>query len=98
LRADPGALENRLGLATVALKLGEPAAALAQYDRLLRERPAYVDAMLGRSWALLQLGRLDEARATLRQARRRGADERIVSSQFRLLADLEAGRLSRDNH
>lgn len=88
LKADPGALENRVGLATLALKEHQPAAALAQYDAIIAARPQFADARLGRSLALLELGRLDEAEKALDQARRLGADSRVVAAQRRLLQEL----------
>ncbi|HVR19796.1 MAG TPA: tetratricopeptide repeat protein, partial [Polyangiaceae bacterium] len=65
LVADPHALENRVGLATVALVRDDPAEALREYDLILAERPSFGDAALGRSWALLRLGRLAEAEEAL---------------------------------
>ncbi len=88
LVADPGALENRIGLATLALRRDDARAALAEYDRILRDRPAYADGYLGRSWALVRLGRLDAAEAALDEASRRGADARVVERQRRLVAAL----------
>jgi tetratricopeptide (TPR) repeat protein len=88
LVADPGALENRIGLATLALRRDDARAALAEYDRILRDRPAYADGYLGRSWALVRLGRLDAAEAALDEASRRGADARVVERQRRLVTAL----------
>jgi tetratricopeptide (TPR) repeat protein len=90
LVADPGALENRIGLATVALKGGDPAGALAQYDRILALRPQFTGGYLGRAWSLIVLGRLDEARAALDEGRRRGADTRAIDRQSRLIDSLRA--------
>jgi tetratricopeptide (TPR) repeat protein len=81
LRADPEALEDRLGLAMVALKQHRPADALVQYDNVLHERPRYGDGYLGRGWALICLGRYDEALASIDQARRLGADARAIALQ-----------------
>jgi len=86
LVADPHALENRLGLATVALVRDDPAAALREYDLILAERPRFGDAALGRSWALLRLGRLAEAEKALVQAERSGGDRAVISRQRRALA------------
>lgn len=90
LLADPRALENRVGLATLALVTNQPAAALEQYDAILEARPKNADAMLGRAWALGALGRLDEAEAALRGAARLGADRAIVRRQARALAEKRA--------
>lgn len=85
LVADPRALENRIGLATLALRRHDAAAALRQYDLVLEERPGYADGYLGRSWALISLGRLVDAKAALDEARRRGASPRAIELQTRLL-------------
>jgi tetratricopeptide (TPR) repeat protein len=90
LVANPAALENRIGLATVALERGAPADALHEYDVVVKARPAFGDGYLGRAWALLALGRFDEASASLVEARRHGADARSIDRQTRLLTALEA--------
>ena len=88
LAADPGALENRIGLATVALATDDPGAALAQYDAIIAARPKFADAHLGRSWALLILGRLDDAQAALDAGERLGANRRVVTRQRALVQRL----------
>jgi len=88
LVADPKALENRLGLASLALDEGDGAKALVSYDAVLRARPGFADGYLGRSWALIMLGRFDEARLALAEARRRGGDARSIARQERLVDDL----------
>jgi Flp pilus assembly protein TadD len=90
LMADPNALENRVGLATLALITRDPAGALVQYDAILAARPKHTDAMLGRAWALAALGRLDEAEQALREASELGADRDIVRRQARVLAEKRA--------
>ncbi len=85
LRADPAALENRVGLATVALKENHAEVALAEYDRVLVARPSFGDGYLGRAWALLLLGRLDESASSLEDARRNGADARAIARQQSLM-------------
>jgi tetratricopeptide (TPR) repeat protein len=90
LLADPAALENRIGLATLALIADDPAGALAQYDAILEARPKNADAKLGRAWALGALGRLGEAERALREAASLGADRDIVRRQARVLADKRA--------
>ena len=84
LVANPAALENRIGLATVALATDDPEAALAQYDAIIAARPRFADAHLGRSWALLILGRLDDAQAALDMGARLGANPRVVARQREL--------------
>ena len=88
LVADPGALENRIGLATVALRRGDAAGALGEYDRVLAARPEFKPGYLGRAWSLIALGRLDEAGAALDEGRRRGADARAIDRQARLIDSL----------
>jgi Flp pilus assembly protein TadD len=85
LLADPGALENRVGLATLALSRGDLAAALVQYDAIAQLRPKLPDAQLGRSFALMGLGRFEDARHALDEAERLGGDPRVVSAQRREL-------------
>jgi tetratricopeptide (TPR) repeat protein len=86
LRADPRAVENHVGLATIALLRGNAAAALSEYDAIVSARPQFADAQLGRSWALLKLGRLDDAQQALDRARDLGASPRPLSAQRRALA------------
>ena len=81
LRANPQSLENRLGLATVALRSDQPELALRQYEALLAARPEFTDAMLGKSWSLILLGRFDAAEAVLREAQALGADPDSVARQ-----------------
>jgi tetratricopeptide (TPR) repeat protein len=90
LVADPAALENRIGLATLALKRRAPEEALREYDRVLAARPGFGDGYLGRAWALIALGRLRDAAESLDEARRHGADPRAIDRQAELLASLTA--------
>jgi Flp pilus assembly protein TadD len=89
IAADGQALENRLGLATVALRQNEPAAALAQYDLLLAARPKFTDALLGKSWSLILMGEYGTAETVLREAERVGADRRSISRQRTVLGERE---------
>jgi Flp pilus assembly protein TadD len=86
LLADPEALENRVGLATLALSRGDLSAALVQYDEIVARRPKLPDAHLGRSFALMGLGRYREARVALDAAVRLGGDPRVVAAQRQELA------------
>lgn len=86
LEADPRALENRIGLATVAFERGDPASALNHYDAVLEHRPRFADGHLGRSWALLELGRYDEAEQALGRAVRLGAERRAARRQLEELS------------
>jgi tetratricopeptide (TPR) repeat protein len=88
LTAQPGSLENHLGLATVAVKRGDARGALEHYDVIARARPTLADAQLGRSWALIGLGQLDEAEAALSRGEQLGADRRALAAQRRLIARL----------
>lgn len=90
LRADPHAVENHLGLATIALVRGDAAAALAEYDAIVSARPAFADAQLGRSFALMKLGRLDDAQRALDRAQELGASARPLGAQRRALAELRS--------
>jgi tetratricopeptide (TPR) repeat protein len=94
LMADPSALENRIGLATVALATDDPAGALSQYDAIIAARPRFADAHLGRSWALVLLGRLVEAEAALETGARLGANPRVVTRQRELVQQLQKGSKS----
>ncbi len=97
LNADPKALENHIGLATLAVRANDGATALRHYDAVIAARPAFADAYLGRSWALLRLGRLADAQAALDEARRKGADARAAAAQGRLLARLRAAAEGQKN-
>jgi Flp pilus assembly protein TadD len=55
-------------IAQAALNAGTPGAALQLADATLKKYPADPDALVHRGLALTELGRLDEARQTLRQA------------------------------
>jgi tetratricopeptide (TPR) repeat protein len=90
LRADPSALENHVGLASLALLRGDAAAALAEYDLIVSSRPRFADAHLGRSWALMRLGRLDDAQQALDRARDLGASPRPLNAQRHALAALRS--------
>lgn len=84
--ADPSRADCWLGLATVAVARQDPQAALDAYDQLLRRRPRFGPAELGRAWALAKLGRADEARRAIDHAEELGAPESNVARQRRALA------------
>lgn len=88
LKADPRAIEDHVGLATIALLRGDAAAALGEYDAIVSARPKFADAQLGRSWALMKLGRLDDAQYALDRARELGASQRALAAQQAALATL----------
>jgi Flp pilus assembly protein TadD len=81
ITADERAIENRLGLATVALRQNEPSAALAQYELLLEARPKFTEALLGKSWCLILMGEYASAAAVLHEAERLGADRTSIARQ-----------------
>jgi tetratricopeptide (TPR) repeat protein len=81
ITADERALENRLGLATVALRQNEPSTALAQYELLLEARPKFTEALLGKSWCLILMGQYASAAAVLHEAERLGADRTSIARQ-----------------
>jgi tetratricopeptide (TPR) repeat protein len=89
LKADPRALEDHVGLATLALLRGDAVAALREYDAIVSVRPRFADAQLGRAWALMKLGRLDDAQRALDRARELGANRRALLAQERALATLQ---------
>jgi Flp pilus assembly protein TadD len=55
-------------VAQAALNAGTPGAALELADATLKKHPGDIDALIHRGLAMTELGRLDEARQTLRQA------------------------------
>jgi Flp pilus assembly protein TadD len=90
LAADPASLDNRLGLATLAVARKDAASALEHYEVLCRARPEHGDLRLGRAWALLGLGRLGEAERALVDAERLGGSPGAIRAQRRLLSKLKA--------
>jgi len=63
-----GGLVAGIGRATVLVKLGRPAEALALCDALVREHPNASEAHEARALALQALGRLDEADQAMKRA------------------------------
>jgi tetratricopeptide (TPR) repeat protein len=90
VRQDPGGLDNHIGLATLGLVRDDPASVLEAYETVLRLDPRFADAALGRSWALVRLGRFAEAEQAIGDAARLGASSRSVEKQRRWLADERA--------
>lgn len=86
LAKHPDAVENWLGLATLALVKKDYAGALAAYESLARRRPESTQASLGRAYALAKLGRRDEAARELSHAESLGAPAAYVSKQRAALA------------
>jgi Flp pilus assembly protein TadD len=79
--SDGKSLENRLGLATVAVLREDAAAALAAYDGILALAPRNPGAALGRAWALGKLGRRADAEKALDLAVELGASPEHVAKQ-----------------
>ncbi len=90
VRVDRSGVDNHIGLATLGILRNDPLAALAEYDAVLLLDPRFGDAALGRSWALVRLGRFDEAARALADAERLGASSRAVEKQRRWLASERA--------
>ncbi len=91
LQVDPNALENRLGLATLAVARGDAKSALENYDAIVAARPRLGDAHLGRAWALIKLGRFDEAEEAIGRAEELGGSRRAIAAQRKLISGLRAG-------
>jgi len=79
--AAPEAAESWLGVATVAIARDDAGQALAAYDEVLKRRPRFAPAQLGRAWALAKLGRRDEAARALDRAEELGAAPSSVARQ-----------------
>jgi tetratricopeptide (TPR) repeat protein len=92
LKANSRVLANRVGLATLALIAEDPAEALVQYDAIILARPRFADAQLGRSWALIKLGRFAEAEQALGRAAELKADPKALRAQQALLRRARAQR------
>ncbi len=81
-RPDHAAALTLLGVAR--LELGEPADALAAFDRALAQDDALAAAYLGRGQANLELDRLDPAKSSFRAAvRLAGGDRDILADAYR---------------
>ncbi len=84
--ADPKDTSCWIGLATVGVAEGDASKALAAYDGVLARQPTYAPAALGRAWALLKLGRTDDARTAIDRAEALGAPATNVAKARALLA------------
>jgi hypothetical protein len=86
---------NRSALAEECLKIGRPQEALGHYEAILArplgDEPAF---LIGKARALVDLGRADEAVATLDEVRRRASDFHSPEGHLLFARALEAaGRL-----
>lgn len=79
LATNPEAVENLVGLASVALVREDYAAALLAYDSLRSKRPRLAAAELGRAYALARLGRSAEARTAIDRAEQLGGPPKNVA-------------------
>lgn len=79
--AEPKGIENLIGLATVAVVRDDGAAALDAYTNVLKRKPDFAPAELGRAWAFAKLGRIDEAKRALDRAEAMGAPRENVAKQ-----------------
>jgi YaiO family outer membrane protein len=88
--ARPEDTEAREALARACARAGDPAAALVEYDRLLAQHAGNADWLLGKSQALMALGRTREALPLLEDARRRApAYEDVWRANMNALDQLE---------
>lgn len=91
LQAEPTDRFLRYCLAVEMNADGESEGALAKYDELCREQPPHVAAFFRRGQLLVELDRIEEARAVLREgievARAEG-DLHAAGEMSELLADL----------
>ncbi len=74
LTASPRSFENRVGLATLALRRNDLSSALREYDIIAAAWPDQPDVQLGRAYVLWRMGRREAAEAALERARVTGAD------------------------
>lgn len=65
LKADPNRVATRLKLAYLMLKRGMSAAAISEFDTILKKSPGDTGALQGKATALMQLGRLEDAEKVL---------------------------------
>ena len=85
LAVDPKSTQNLLGLATVAALRKDYPAALAAYDAIVAQKPAYAAAQLGRAWAFAKLGRKADAERALERASELGAPASNIEAQRKAL-------------
>lgn len=87
---DARGLDNHVGLATLAVLRADADSALREYDIILGIEPRFADAELGRSWALIRLGRWVDAERTLARAGELGASASALAKQRTWLAQERA--------
>jgi tetratricopeptide (TPR) repeat protein len=79
LVASPRSFENRVGLATLALRRNDLASALREYDFIAAEWPDQPDVQLGRAYVLWRMGEEKAAEEALERARAAGADPKALA-------------------
>ena len=75
---DPNDLIAQVEMAKSMSYDGDQEGALVEYDRILKVHPGLYDAMIGKAFALLWSGRMDEAREMLQKGLSRHPDDRKV--------------------
>ena len=94
LADDPGDTFLRYSLAMELDKEGEHARSVAKFAELMRDAPPYVPAFFMAGQQLARLGRLEEARAFLRdgiEAARAQSDSHAAGEMSEFLASLGNG-------
>ncbi len=79
LAASPRSFENRVGLATLALRRDDLTSALREYDFIAAEWPDQPDVQLGRAYVLWRMGQEQAAVAAIERARAAGADPKALA-------------------
>lgn len=89
LSRDPESVTAEVSLARVASYQKDWDTALSTYDKVLASRPDYYDAVVGKGFALLWMGRRAEAREMLTQAAQRKPDDSEVARALDLIERAE---------
>lgn len=82
----PGFADLRLDLARTLLDAGEPEEAARELDLVLRDHPAWLDAMLLRGLAAYLAGHLDQAKSVWERASERHPEEPRLETYRSMLA------------
>jgi ActR/RegA family two-component response regulator len=77
-------------LAKVASWEGNQQEALAQYEAVLRRAPGLYDAIVGKAFSLLWMGRSADARTLLHEAARQHPDDREVRDALREMGEADS--------
>jgi len=87
--ADPGNYMSYYKRATVYMALSRPRPALADLDKIIEIRPAFVKARAMRGGVLLKMGRLDEAHIDLENVVRKDPDNEEANRQYSMINTLK---------